>query len=290
MSWTQQREAIRIAAEAGVRARTSAAGSETLPLRHHHLHCAMLSRPNGELTRAGQYYYQLIGRPPPSRQYDRNQPLIREGPNDYIMLRGGAKKLLRSLQPNGNYQLTKLGKHFFKDKLVDWVVKTQSRSLFFSCSTLEPNTEVFSKVSQSLALVNSVSTLLNKGGIACSRPTTSQDFCASAKQTQTCTATPFQPCTSRHERKRGSAVTAADKSFRAARTSSEMLTGICSASKAHPMPRKLNKHAKNMSVPCSCLSMHKTAKGLWGGNSVQAQSVPHIVSKGKQLHLLLHRA
>ncbi|CAE7368023.1 unnamed protein product, partial [Symbiodinium natans] len=82
----------------------------------------MLSRPNGELTRAGQYYYQLIDRPPPSRQYDRNQPLIREGPNDYIMLRGGAKKLLRSLQPNGNYHLTKLGKSFFKDKWVDWVV------------------------------------------------------------------------------------------------------------------------------------------------------------------------
>ena len=122
MSWAQQREAIRIAAEAGVRARTSAAGSETLPLAHHHLRYAMLSRPNGELTRAGQYYYQLIDRPPPSRQYDRNQPLIREGPNDYIMLRGGAKKLLRSLQPNGNYHLTKLGKSFFKDKWVDWVV------------------------------------------------------------------------------------------------------------------------------------------------------------------------
>eukprot|EP00439_Symbiodinium_sp_Y106_P070876 s2816_g12.t1 len=75
----------------------------------------MLSRPNGELTRAGQYYYQLIGRPPSSQQYDRNQPLIRKGPNDYIML-------LRSLQPNGNYQLTKLGRHFFKDKWVDWVV------------------------------------------------------------------------------------------------------------------------------------------------------------------------
>ena len=38
------------------------------------------------------------------------------------MLRGGAKKLLRSLQPNGNYHLTKLGKSFFKDKWVDWVV------------------------------------------------------------------------------------------------------------------------------------------------------------------------
>ena len=122
MSWAQQRQAIKLAAEAGVRARTSAAGSETLPLRHHHLRYAMLSRPNGELTRAGQHYYQLIGRPPPSRQYDRNQPLIREGPNDYIVLRGGAKKLLRSLQPNGDYHLTKLGKSFFKDKWVDWVV------------------------------------------------------------------------------------------------------------------------------------------------------------------------
>ncbi|CAE7029901.1 unnamed protein product [Symbiodinium natans] len=37
------------------------------------------------------------------------------------MLRGGAKKLLRSLQPNGNYHLTKLGKSFFKNKWVDWV-------------------------------------------------------------------------------------------------------------------------------------------------------------------------
>ena len=90
-----QRQAIKLAAEAGVRARTSAAGSETLPLTHHHLCYAMLSR-NGELTKAGQHDHQLLGRPPPSRQYDRNQPLIREGPNDQIMLRGGAKKLLHT--------------------------------------------------------------------------------------------------------------------------------------------------------------------------------------------------
>ena len=101
MSWAQQRQAIKLAAEAGVRARTSAAGSETLPLTHHHLRYAMLSRPNGELTRAGQYYYQLIGRPPPSRQYDRNQPLIREGPNDYIMLRGAPKSCSAASSPTG---------------------------------------------------------------------------------------------------------------------------------------------------------------------------------------------
>ena len=57
------------------------------------------------------------------------------------------------------------------------VVKTRSNSFH---STLEPNTEVFSKVSRSLAqftLVNSVSTLLNKGGMTCNCPKASQDFC-----------------------------------------------------------------------------------------------------------------
>ena len=57
------------------------------------------------------------------------------------------------------------------------VVKTRSNSFH---STLEPNTEVFSKVSRSLAqftLVNSVSTLLDKGGMTCNCPKASQDFC-----------------------------------------------------------------------------------------------------------------
>ena len=55
-------------------------------------------------------------------------------------------------------------------------VKTRSNSFH---STLEPNTEVFSKVSRSLAqftLVNSFSTLLNKGGSTCNCPSASQDF------------------------------------------------------------------------------------------------------------------
>ena len=119
---------------------------------------------------------------------------------------------------------------------------------------------MFSKVSQSLALVNSVSTLLNKGGIACRRPTASQDFCASAKQTQTLTATLLQPCTSRHERKRGSAGNSCRQSFRATRTSSWMLTGIVKCFKAHPMPTQTTKTCQNMPPQCSCLSMHKTVK------------------------------
>ena len=57
-----------------------------------------------------------------------------------------------------------------------YCVKTRSNSFH---STLEPNTEVFSKVSRSLAqftLVNSFSTLLNKGGSTCNCPSASQDF------------------------------------------------------------------------------------------------------------------
>ena len=122
---------------------------------------------------------------------------------------------------------------------------------------------MFSKVSQSLALVNSVSTLLNKGGIACRRPTASQDFCASAKQTQTLTATLLQPCTSRHERKRGSAVTAAGKASEQHALLHGCSQASSSASKLILCQRKLPRHAKtcqNMPPQCSCLSMHKTVK------------------------------
>ena len=122
---------------------------------------------------------------------------------------------------------------------------------------------MFSKVSQSLALVNSVSTLLNKGGIACRRPTASQDFCASAKQTQTLTATLLQPCTSRHERKRGSAATAAGKASEQHALLHGCSQASSSASKLILCQRKLPKHAKtcqNMPPQCSCLSMHKTVK------------------------------
>ena len=50
--------------------------------------------------------------------------------------------------------------------------------------------------------MNSVSTLLNKGGIACRRPTLLRTS-ISAKQTQTLTSTLLQPCTSRAEARVG---------------------------------------------------------------------------------------
>ena len=126
-SWAQQREAIRRAAQGGVRARTNAQGSQRLPLANNRLREVLLSRPNGELTRAGQFYYGLVGGRPPSRQFDEEQPLIREGLTDYILLRSGVKKAVRSLQPDGNYNLTKLGKSFFREKYTDWLAHVPVR-------------------------------------------------------------------------------------------------------------------------------------------------------------------
>ena len=143
---------------------------------------------------------------------------------------------------------------------------------------------MFSKVSQSLALVNSVSTLLNKGGIACRRPTASQDFCASAKQTQTLTATLLQPCTSRHERKRGSAVTAAGKASEQHALLHGCSHASSSASKLILCQRKLPKHAKTCHRnvhACPCTKLSRFVK-----NSVHAK----VPSRKYATRLLLERA
>ena len=114
-SWARQRQQITEAADGGARARTGADGAVVLNLRRGPGAYALLSRADGQLTRAGQHYYSHLGLRPPSKDFDYNQPLIREGPNDYILLRNGQKKLVRSLQ-GGEHRLTKLGKGFFRDK------------------------------------------------------------------------------------------------------------------------------------------------------------------------------
>ena len=124
-SWAQQRESIRRAVEAGVSAHTSPQGSELLRLQN--AQQLLLARPDGQPTRAGSFFYQLVGRRPPSRRFNEGQPLVRDGPNDYILLRGGAKKLVRSLQPDGSYRVTKLGKAFFKTKWTDYIAHAPVR-------------------------------------------------------------------------------------------------------------------------------------------------------------------
>ena len=93
-SWARQRQQITEAADGGARARTGADGAVVLNLRRGAGAYALLSRADGQLTRAGQHYYSHLGLRPPSKDFDYNQPLIREGPNDYILLRNGQKKLV----------------------------------------------------------------------------------------------------------------------------------------------------------------------------------------------------
>ena len=120
-SWARQRQQITEAADGGARARTGADGAVVLNLRRGPGAYALLSHADGQLTRAGQHYYSHLGLRPPSKDFDYNQPLIREGPNDYILLRNGQKKLVRSLQ-GGEHRLTKLGKGFFRDKYYEYLV------------------------------------------------------------------------------------------------------------------------------------------------------------------------
>ena len=95
-SWARQRQQITEAADGGARARTGADGAVVLNLRRGPGACALLSRADGQPTRAGQHYYSHLGLRPPSKDFDYNQPLIREGPNDCILLRNGQKGRRRS--------------------------------------------------------------------------------------------------------------------------------------------------------------------------------------------------
>ena len=125
--------------------------------------------------------------------------------------------------------------------------------------------------------------LLNKGGIACRRPTVSQDFCASAKHI-TLTATVLQPCASQHERKRGSAVTAAGKASEQHALLHGCSQASSSASKLILCQRKLPKHAKTFHRnvhACPCTKLSRFVK-----KSVHAK----VPSKKYATRLLLERA
>ena len=82
---------------------------------------ALLSRSNGSLTRAGQFYFQTTDRQRPNASYDPEQPLIRRGPTDLIRMRNGNLRGVRSLQPTGSFRLTRLGQTFFQNRNVEMV-------------------------------------------------------------------------------------------------------------------------------------------------------------------------
>ena len=115
-SWARQREHIREAVEAGSRARDTDDGSRVLGLRRGRGAYALLQRADGSVTRAGEAYFGMLGRQPESRTFDPRQPLVREGAADYVLLQNGQRGLVRRLREDGTYQLTNLGRRFFKNK------------------------------------------------------------------------------------------------------------------------------------------------------------------------------
>ena len=74
------------------------------------------------MTKAGEYYYERTGRPAPSAQFDRGQPLIKKGAGDYVRTRNGKLALVRKLQADGTTTVSRLGKLYFRGGKSEYVV------------------------------------------------------------------------------------------------------------------------------------------------------------------------
>ena len=120
-SWAQQKIQIKTAVQAGRRPRITADGRQIVSLGQGRGSYALLSRANGVLTKAGQFFYQETNRQRPNSSYDPDQALVRHGNSDYIQLRNGTTRAVRTLQPTGSYSVTRLGKLFFRNKHSEYI-------------------------------------------------------------------------------------------------------------------------------------------------------------------------
>jgi hypothetical protein len=78
---------------------------------------------NGDqLTSAGEYWYEKTKQTKPNRHFDPNQETSRKGDGDYIQTSSGLKRV-RQLGPNGEMQLTALGKKFYANKHTEYVIE-----------------------------------------------------------------------------------------------------------------------------------------------------------------------
>jgi hypothetical protein len=75
-----------------------------------------------ELTRAGEYYYSNTKQVKPNRHFDPNQETSRKGDGDYIQTSSGLKRV-RQLSPNGQMQLTALGRKFYKNTHTEYIIE-----------------------------------------------------------------------------------------------------------------------------------------------------------------------
>ena len=82
----------------------------------------MLSRADGSMTKSGQYFYETTGRPAPSSQFDRGQPLVKKGGADFAQTRSGKLVLVRKLQADGTTTVSRLGRLYFRGGKTEYVV------------------------------------------------------------------------------------------------------------------------------------------------------------------------
>ena len=75
-----------------------------------------------ELTRAGEYWYSQTKQTRPNRHFDPNQETSRKGDGDYIQTSSGPRRV-RQLGPDGQMQLTALGKKFYANKHTEYVIE-----------------------------------------------------------------------------------------------------------------------------------------------------------------------
>ncbi len=120
-SWNQQKANLRTAINAGRRPRLMPDGRQIISTGQGRGSFALLTRPDGSLTRAGQFYFQETQRQRPNASYDPEQPVIRRGPTDYIRMRDGNLKALRTLQPTNSYRHTRLGQTYYRNRTTELV-------------------------------------------------------------------------------------------------------------------------------------------------------------------------
>ena len=119
-----RRNAISVAVAAGTAPTTGRSGQTNLRLRQipGRSSYSVLSRADGSLTAAGDFYYAAVGGPPPSRQFNQQAEMVQKGSSDYIMTRSGELALVRRLRPDGSSVVTRLGKLYFRTRRSEYVV------------------------------------------------------------------------------------------------------------------------------------------------------------------------
>ena len=101
--------------------------SESVILRDGSQHRVLVSTA-GNLTKAGKLFQERTGTSLETYSYEIGQMPVRRGNVEYIKMRGGKEKEVRKYDPaTSKYVYTTLGKRFFKDSKVEYVVKLPAK-------------------------------------------------------------------------------------------------------------------------------------------------------------------